>query len=1369
VTATRDPAKRALRWWKYLLVLIAATFLSIAALLFYATTDSFQSLVRRRLVAELERITGGRAQIGSFHTIPFRLQVEVRDITVHGRESPTDVPLAHADGIVARLKITSLLRSELAFQDLILDQPVIHLAFSPDGTTNFPRRGATISSQTSIEQLFALSINRLELRHGRLLWDDQTIPLELAARDTWLQMDYSYLHMRYNGRLLLGLVDTKLPDCRPFAWMSSADFSLSSDAADVSSLKWNSGHSNLFASGRITNFRRPQLQANYDAHFDLTEVASILRRGDLHAGLLDLKGEGNYSLDQFASTGLLTLRDLAWQDNQVSFSKAALTSGYSVTDQQLKLSKLQGKIFSGTFTGEAELNQWLAPDQHLSSTVRKNLETATISAAPAPNKSRQTIAKPKPPAVQSALIFLRLRDISAEDLAIALNVPAHPFPNFHLASLASGTMETRWKGTRRDAEIHFAVDANPPTHPAPAQLPLILRASGIYSAAADSLDLPQFNLTTPTSHVQASGTLSSSSALRLSVSTSSLADWLPFVAAVRGPALFPVVLNGRASFNGNLTGSLFSPQLAGSLLVDDFDVNIPASANTHPLHTHWDSLATSLQLSFHAIALRAATLRRDDTSIEFDASSVLDHGHITPDSEFILRANLQNVDLATMQALAGYNYPITGAADVFLQASGTESDAHGEGKIHLNHASAYDETIQQFDSNFHFDHGELALDNIHLFHDDSVITGSAAYNPTTRAFRLDVAGSNLDIARVRQIPPNRLSLEGRADFTLKSSGTPEAPAIDSSVHIRNLSVDHEPAGDLNVQAVTRGSTLQVTGNSQLRRGSLLINGNVQLRDGYLADLSFRMDQLDLDFFWHSYLGARLTGHSVVDGSLNLHGPLFHYSRWFVNGELSYLALDIENVKLHSQDPVRFVLANRSVDIQQFHMLGEGTDLTAHGSVQLSGDCALDLAADGRLDLKLVSGFDPDLAASGLVTMNMTVGGTFADPLPQGRLQFAGGSLSYASLPSGLSELNGSLVFTRERVHIQNLSARTGGGSLAFQGDATYLNQQLNFNLTASGKDVRLRYPPGVSSTANAELHWVGTRSASTVSGDITINKIAVTPGFDFGAYLERGRQGSTVTVANSPLNNIKLDIHVETAPELQMRTAIARLSGDADLRLRGSVARPAVLGRVDILEGQATFHGTRYTLERGDINFTNPVSIEPQLNLQASTHVRNYDLNITVTGTPDRGLSLNYRSEPPLPQSDIIALLALGRTGDESAQLQEQSGQSVFTDQATALILNQALDATVSSRFQRLFGASNIKIDPQGLTTETNPTGRGPQVTIEQEFANNLSLTYSTNVSQSSQQIIQGEYYFNRNLSVVGTRDQNGVVSFDLRVRRRKK
>jgi translocation and assembly module TamB len=1357
------------RWWKYLLILFAAGLVTTLGLLIYVNTDSFQSLVRRRLIAEVERVTGGRAEIASIHTAPFRMQVDVRGITVHGRESASAVPLAHVDRIVARLKFNFLLRSELAFSNLILEQPVVHVAFYPDGSTNFPpRKPAAVSGQTPVEQLFSLSINHFELRHGQMLWDNRSIPLEFAARDASLQMDYSFLHSRYDGRLLLGLVDTKLMECKPFAWMSAVEFSLQANSAVFPSIKWNSGHSQFSASAQIADLRVPHIQAQYDAQVDLAEVASIVRRRDLKSGALEIKGRGDWSLEQFASNGLLTLRDLNWQDDQVSFSKASLSTGYSVTDQQVKLSKLQGKILGGSFTGDAEWNQWLAPAQHLTPAARKTLETATISASPRKKPSEKT-AKPKPPAIQSALLVLHLRDLSAEDLAAATDTRAHSFSRFHPAASASGTLEARWKGTPHDAEVQFAFDLTPPPRPAPGQRPLRGHANGTYQVASDSLDLPQFLLITPTSRVQASGTLSASSAVRLSITTSSVADWLPFIAVVRGPALFPVTLNGSATLNANLSGSWSSPQLGGTLQVDDFDVTVPATSSTKEFQTHWESFSTSLQLSFSSVVLRNAALRRGDTSAQFDASATLLHGHVTDDSTFSFRANLYNSDLPALQALLGYNYPVTGKADVFVQAGGTVSDPHGDGQIHLTRASAYGETIQQFDSNFHIGRGDIAFDNLHLIHDDSAITGSASYRPSSRSFHLDLTGSNFDLSQIRRIQSSRLSVEGRADIILKASGTAEAPSINADVHVRSLALNHELAGELDLQAVTQGSELHLTGNSQFQHGSLLLSGNVELRDGYPANISFQMDQLDLDAVWNSYLRGKLTGHSAVAGSVDLRGPLRQPDQWVVDGTLTSLSLDVENVKIQNQDSIRFSLSHRSVGIQQLHVVGEGTDLIARGSVGFAGDQAIDLTAEGRVDLKLLSSFYPGVTSSGVVTVNVIVGGTLKDPLPQGRFQVSGGLISYAGLPSGLSDLNGFLQFTRDRIHIETLTAHTGGGTLDLKGDATYYNQQLNFNLTATGKDVRLRYPPGVSSTANSELHWIGTRSASTVSGDISIVKMAVTPGFDFSTYLQRSGQLSVGTAVNSPLNNVKLDIHVVTAPELQMRTAIARLSGDADLRIRGSVGRPAVLGRVDILEGQATFHGTRFTLERGDITFANPVAIEPQLNLQATTHVRNYDLNITLTGTPNRGLNLNYRSEPPLPKSDIIALLALGRTNEESAQLQEQSGQSVFSDQASALILNQALNDTNSSRFQRLFGASNIKIDPQGLSTETNPTARGPQVTIEQSFANNISLTYSTNVSQSSQQIIQGEYYFNRNVSVVGTRDQNGVVSFDLRIRRRKK
>ena len=127
-------------------------------------------------------------------------------------------------------------------------------------------------------------------------------------------------------------------------------------------------------------------------------------------------------------------------------------------------------------------------------------------------------------------------------------------------------------------------------------------------------------------------------------------------------------------------------------------------------------------------------------------------------------------------------------------------------------------------------------------------------------------------------------------------------------------------------------------------------------------------------------------------------------------------------------------------------------------------------------------------------------------MPQGTAEIKNGTVNYAGLPSGLSEMNGALTFTRDRVHIDQLAARAGGGTLDLKGDATNFNGQLNFNFAAAGKDVRLRYPPGVSSTATAELHWVGNRSASTVSGGILVTKLAVTPGFDFGSYMERSRQ-----------------------------------------------------------------------------------------------------------------------------------------------------------------------------------------------------------------------------------------------------------------------
>jgi translocation and assembly module TamB len=1371
-----EAAARPRRWWRNLLIAAGIGVVAVLAALWYTTTDSFQAYVRRRMVAEVERITGGRAEIGSFHVVPFHLQVEVRDITVHGKEAATDLPLAHADSLLAQVKIISFLRTEFGFYSVTLDHPVIHIAVAPDGTTNVPAPKEALQTfltpkKSPIEQLFSLSIDRLFVKNGELVWADQRIPLDFAVHDTGLQMAYSFLRGRYESHLAVGKVDSGLVDFRPFAWSTSVDFSLGSTFADVRSLKWSSGRSSIEASARISDFSDPHLNGTYDAHVNLEEAAAISRRHDLREGMAELKGSGRWSAKEFTTSGTVVLRDLGWQEDQFALSKANATSDYSITDEQIKLWKLQGKLLGGSFTGDAQVDNWLhsvpppAASKSASKAKKGSENIAVMSAARPPAKRGEKV---KLPGVQSGVVRLRMRDVSASEAAVALNVPAHRLGRFHPVGSATGTVDAAWKGSYKDAEVGFALEVSPPPHPAAGDLPMTAHIQGKYRGSSDSLELARLDLSTPASRMQASGTLGAPSALRVSLSTSNLDEWRPLVTALGGPAELPFHVNGNATFNGMVGGTFSSPTLAGTLAAEDFEVTLPATSHTPEQQVHWDSLGATVQFSSHDLVFRGGTLRRGETSADFDLNVNLQNGEFTDNSPLNAHVNLHQVDVASTAALAGFQYPVAGTADVTVQIAGTRARPQAQGHIHAANASIYGESIELFDADLQIAGSETALNSIHLTHQDAEVSGSAAYTPATRGFRLDLSGKNFDVARIRQIHLDPLPVEARADFTLQGSGTLDAPVINAAVHVRDLTLDHELEGGLNLEAATKGGEMHISGHSEFPQGALSIEGTVGMRGDYPANISAHMDHLDLDALWRAYLGRQLTGHSAVGGTVIMQGPVRYPSRWTLDGNVTDLALDVEYAKLHNQDPVRFTYSDETIHIAQTHLVGEGTDVVGHGSIQFVGAKALDLSADGHVDLKLLGSFVPDLTAAGQTTIHMSVGGTLSEPLPQGTIEVKNGTANYAGLPSGLSEMNGSLTFTRDRVHIDQLTARTGGGTLDLKGDATNYNGQLNFNLTAAGKEVRLRYPPGVSSTATAELHWVGNLSASTVSGDILVTKLAVTPGFDFGSYLERSRQSASITPANSPLYNVKLDVAVRTAPELQMKTAVARLSGDADLRLRGSVARPSVLGRADILEGDATFNGIKFRLERGDITFANPVAIEPQVNLQATTHVRNYDLDVTVTGTPDR-LTVNYRSEPPLPKSDIIALLALGRTSEESEQLQQQSGQGIFNDEATALIISQAINSTVSSRMQKLFGVSRIKIDPQGLTTETNPTARGPQVTIEQQFANNITLSYSTNVSQSAQQIIQGEYYVNRNVSIVGTRDQNGVVSFDVRVRRRKK
>ena len=240
-----------------------------------------------------------------------------------------------------------------------------------------------------------------------------------------------------------------------------------------------------------------------------------------------------------------------------------------------------------------------------------------------------------------------------------------------------------------------------------------------------------------------------------------------------------------------------------------------------------------------------------------------------------------------------------------------------------------------------------------------------------------------------------------------------------------------------------------------------------------------------------------------------------------------------------------------------------------------------------------------------------------------------------------------------------------------------------------------------------------------------------------------------------------MDVEVVTAAEIRLETGAARnLQGDVNLRMQGTLASPVLLGRIGIQQGEVVFAGKSYNVTRGDVSFVNPARIEPVLNITVEARVQQYDISLDFSGPPDR-LVVTYRSDPPLPSSDILALLVAG----SSRQTNSESATPRAVPQIGAQsLLSQALSAQIGNRLDRIFGAGRIRVDPQlaGFGQPANAS-----VALEQQLADNFTIVYVTDVTSVRRQIIQGEWIITPRYSLGGIRDENGLFGINLQMKLR--
>lgn len=275
-------------------------------------------------------------------------------------------------------------------------------------------------------------------------------------------------------------------------------------------------------------------------------------------------------------------------------------------------------------------------------------------------------------------------------------------------------------------------------------------------------------------------------------------------------------------------------------------------------------------------------------------------------------------------------------------------------------------------------------------------------------------------------------------------------------------------------------------------------------------------------------------------------------------------------------------------------------------------------------------------------------------LTEGRLELHNGLLEISTRLPVIRDFQLALGFNGERIAVEKFSGTVGAGPFQMDGYITLENpSDPGFSLHLQGNKILLARDANLRLRANVDLKANGNVQNAEVSGTIRLvdgriyRRLEILPMLAGGGGLaDSGDDPFPISFADvipAPWANIRLDLRVENETPFLMAGNIASGEIIPNLNIKGTLAQPLPLGDIMLRDVRAFLPFTTMTVHEGYIRFDETLPGIPILDVRGTAQAQEYLIQAYAHGPlPERNLVL--RSDPPLPQTDIIRLLATGIT-----------------------------------------------------------------------------------------------------------------------------
>ncbi|HOY65487.1 MAG TPA: translocation/assembly module TamB domain-containing protein [Candidatus Ozemobacteraceae bacterium] len=464
--------------------------------------------------------------------------------------------------------------------------------------------------------------------------------------------------------------------------------------------------------------------------------------------------------------------------------------------------------------------------------------------------------------------------------------------------------------------------------------------------------------------------------------------------------------------------------------------------------------------------------------------------------------------------------------------------------------------------------------------------------------------------------------------------------------------------DIHSMEIRRGADL-IVANRPMK--VLYQHGIVELRS---FELKYRQGVFGAEGTWDpaGMTALTLTGR---DFSLRALGNLLEIPDWTADGSLSFdggIVGSFPGLRLDADIDVKdLAFRNRKIpeitgriEVTPGMLMLEDVDINLrHTGIGITGrvpipggtgsepiDVAIEIASGPIEDLPLLLP-EAFAEASGTMHASLRLFGRPRAPAVSGELNLAADVLGLRGMKVPLKHVQIGLTTKDGVVRLEPLRATMGRGVLEGTGLVDFQDGNGAVNAHLSGQKLDLNWNAVEVSGASASIDLGGSLYRPVVRGRVRIPK---------GRALIGDMKAISTTKLPLPLEELDYRFDIEIPRNFWVKNSFMNAEMRGDFSAFGTLDRFRLAGSIQSVQGWLFFQRRKFLLETGEIRFGGEDEvINPHLYIKSVTNVQNTQIYLTLDGTVS-SFSPRLHSSPPLAESDLIALLTLGRSMEQARQ-----------------------------------------------------------------------------------------------------------------------